>query len=221
MRSWKNKKGPGQRGPAQRRRNETALVLSGELTDAHVPALFRHLAQSAPGPVIVCSPGGSTFIYEIFFDLVRGTDILVPTLGAGQAISAGAVLVAAGRPRLSLSHTIYGLHEPAVYEMPEDPGAQQAEQYGLELAKKNFYSILQEVTGRRAGWWRRRLSGRSMLYFTAKEAKRFGLIDEILHQGAAADVVGQSLEIQAPMPANEELGKAHGDGSAGHVEDGK
>ncbi|MDL4776959.1 MULTISPECIES: ATP-dependent Clp protease proteolytic subunit [Thermomonosporaceae] len=126
------------------------------------------------------SPGGSFTAMMAILDTMQYIKPEVETTCVGQAASAAAILLAAGKPgtRAALANARILLHEPAV-------GTSRGQSSDLEIQAREILrlraemeSILAEATGRDPETVRRDLDRER--YFTAEEAREYGLIDEVL-----------------------------------------
>ncbi|WP_433461366.1 ATP-dependent Clp protease proteolytic subunit [Spirillospora sp. CA-128828] len=133
-----------------------------------------------PIALYINSPGGSLTSMLAICDTMRYVRPEVETTCVGQAGSAAAILLAAGSPgrRQALRGARILLHEPAIEVSrghTTDLAIQAAEVLRLRAQTE---AILAEATGRDPETVRRDLDRER--YFTADEAKDYGLIDAVL-----------------------------------------
>ena len=125
------------------------------------------------------SPGGSLDDTLAVYDTMQFLSSDVATYCIGRAYSGGAVLLCAGTPgkRHILPHAKVMIHQPygGVFGQTEDVRI-QAEQ--IIKAKKQLNEILSKHTGQPVENIERD-SDRDK-YFTAHEAKEYGLVDEVV-----------------------------------------
>lgn len=133
--------------------------------------------------MFINSPGGSVIAGLGIYDTMQYVSPDVSTICTGLAASMGAVLLTAGKKgkRSCLPHSRVMIHQPL--------GGMQGQVSDMEISyklikqmQKELYDILSEATGQpyetiekdsdRDNW------------FTAPEAKKYGLIDEVLERGA-------------------------------------
>ncbi|MEU8342817.1 ATP-dependent Clp protease proteolytic subunit [Spirillospora sp. NPDC048832] len=133
-----------------------------------------------PISLYINSPGGALTAMLAICDTMRYVRPEVETTCVGQAGSAAAVLLAAGSPgrRQALPGARILLHEPELevsrgYATDLDIQAREV----LRL-RAQTEAILAEATGREPTAVRRDLDRER--YFTAEEAKEYGLIDTVL-----------------------------------------
>jgi len=152
-----------------------------------VKFLFHH-PSIKPEPevydVVVCSEGGDEHAYTAFIDLFARVrdEMRLKTTAVGRVMSGAPLLVANGSPghRRSYASTMWGLHLPYLASMDEDSGAQDIEIHDIEKSKAMYCSRLEQVSKHTRRWWRKLLKGKSMVYFDAQQALRWGLIDTVI-----------------------------------------
>ncbi|MFI0356154.1 ATP-dependent Clp protease proteolytic subunit [Actinomadura sp. 9N407] len=134
-----------------------------------------------PISIYINSPGGSLTAMLAIHDTMQYIRPEIETTCVGQAASAAAILLAAGTKgrRAALAHSRILLHEPAV------EGAMRGQSSDMEIQAREILRlraqmerIVAEATGRDADEVRRDLDRER--YFTAEEAKEYGLIDDVL-----------------------------------------
>lgn len=130
--------------------------------------------------IYINSPGGSFTALTAIYDTMRFVKPDIQTVCLGQAASAAAVLLAAGTKgkRLALPNSRILIHQPAT----EGTGGQASD---LEIQAKEIMrirssmeSMLASDTGQSVEQISRDVERDK--YFTAEEAKEYGIIDEIL-----------------------------------------
>ncbi|MFG0275050.1 MAG: ATP-dependent Clp protease proteolytic subunit, partial [Phycisphaerales bacterium] len=130
------------------------------------------------------SPGGAVDDTLAIYDTMRFLSSDVATYCMGRAYSGGSVLLTAGAKgkRYILPHAKVMIHQPygGVYGQTEDIRI-QAEQ--IIKAKRELNSILSRHTGQPVENIERD-SDRDK-YFTAQEAKDYGLVDEVIEEPEA------------------------------------
>ena len=126
------------------------------------------------------SPGGSMTSMMAIYDTMQYIQPEIQTVCIGQAASAAAVLLAAGTPgkRMALPNARILLHQPATeggYGQSSDLEIQAREILRMRSAMEN---IVAKHTGRDEEQIRRDIERDK--FFTAEEAKEYGLVDEVL-----------------------------------------
>ena len=128
------------------------------------------------------SPGGAVDDTLAIYDTMRFLSSPVATYCIGRAYSGAAVLLTAGQKgkRFALPHAKVMIHQPygGIGGQAEDIRI-QAEQ--IIKAKSELIRIISEHTGQNVDRVRR--DSERDKYFTAMEAKEYGLVDEVLTQG--------------------------------------
>ena len=146
-------------------------------------AQLLHLESEDPDKDIalyINSPGGSVTAMLAICDTMRYVRPEIETTCVGQAGSAAAILLAAGSPgrRQALPRARILLHEPAI-EVARGHATDLAIQAQEVLRlREQTEAILAEATGRDPATVRHDLDRDR--FFTAAEAKEYGLIDEVL-----------------------------------------
>ena len=125
------------------------------------------------------SPGGSVHAGLGIYDTMQYVGPDVATICTGLAASMGAILLTAGtaKKRTALPHSRIMIHQPmgGIGGQASDIQISAKE---IQKLKKELYSILSEHTGKTSDQiWKD--SDRDY-WMTAEEAKKYGLIDEVL-----------------------------------------
>jgi len=148
-----------------------------------------HESSDSDIQLYINSPGGSNTALTAIYDTMRFVRADVSTVCMGQAASAAAVLLAAGTPgkRMALEHARVMLHQPST----EGQGVAA----DLEIQAEEVLRIRSQVEGilaRHTGQTLERLRADTDRdrYFTAEEAKGYGLIDGIV-----------TIREETPVPA--------------------
>jgi len=126
------------------------------------------------------SPGGSFTAMTAIYDTMQYIKPQIQTVCLGQAASAAAVLLSAGTPgkRMALRNSRIQIHQPATgggYGQSSDLEIQAREIMRVRAALE---SILAKHSGKDKDQVRRDIERDR--FFTAEEAKDYGLIDEVL-----------------------------------------
>ena len=138
------------------------------------------------------SPGGSMTSMMAIYDTMQYIQPEIQTFCLGQAASAAAVLLAAGTPgkRMTLPNSRILIHQPAVesgYGQSSDLEIQARE---ILRMRQNMEEILARHTGQPEEIVRRDTERDK--FFTAAEAKEYGLVDEVLTMLKRKSEVGSS-----------------------------
>ncbi len=126
------------------------------------------------------SPGGSMTSMMAIYDTMQYIQPEIQTFCLGQAASAAAVLLAAGTKgkRMALPNSRILIHQPAVesgYGQSSDLEIQAREILRMRSAMEH---VIAHHTGRDEDQVRRDVERDK--FFTAEEAKEYGLVDEVL-----------------------------------------
>src|ERR1700726_287247 len=125
------------------------------------------------------SPGGSFTLLMAIYDTMQYVRADIQTFCLGQAASAAAVLLAAGTPgkRMALPNARILIHQPAIesgYGQSSDLEIQAREILRMRTAMER---VLAQHTGKDEDQVRRDVERDK--FFTAEEAKEYGLVDEV------------------------------------------
>ncbi len=161
------------------------ILLNGEIDGALAASIcsqlifLESLSEEEPICLYIHSPGGSVTAGLAIFDTMRFISCPVATVAMGMAASMGAFLLSSGTPgmRLSLPHTEIMIHQVL--------GGCQGQATDIEIRarrmlqmKEMLNSIMAENTGRS---YEEILSKTERdTYLKPEEARKLGLIDEIL-----------------------------------------
>jgi ATP-dependent Clp protease, protease subunit len=126
------------------------------------------------------SPGGSMTSMMAIYDTMQYIQPDIQTFCLGQAASAAAVLLAAGTKgkRMALPNSRILIHQPAVesgYGQSSDLEIQAREILRMRTAMER---VIAQHTGKDEDQVRRDVERDK--FFTAEEAKEYGLVDEVL-----------------------------------------
>ncbi|MGD0374610.1 MAG: ATP-dependent Clp protease proteolytic subunit [Streptosporangiaceae bacterium] len=138
------------------------------------------------------SPGGSMTSMMAIYDTMQYIQPEIQTFCLGQAASAAAVLLAAGTKgkRMALPNSRILIHQPAVesgYGQSSDLEIQAREILRMRTAMER---VIAHHTGRSEDQVRRDVERDK--FFTAEEAKDYGLVDEVLTTLKRRTEVGSS-----------------------------
>jgi ATP-dependent Clp protease, protease subunit len=129
----------------------------------------------------VNSPGGSVDDTLAMYDTMKFLTCDVQTFCIGQAMSGGAVILAAGTKgkRYALPHAKVMIHQPfgGIWGQTEDIAIQAQE---ILKTKKTLSELLSKLTGQPPE--RIAEDQERDKYFDAHEAKAYGLVDEVLEE---------------------------------------
>ncbi len=138
------------------------------------------------------SPGGSMTSMMAIYDTMQYIQPEIQTFCLGQAASAAAVLLAAGTKgkRMALPNSRILIHQPAVesgYGQSSDLEIQAREILRMRTAMER---VIAAHTGKDEDQVRRDVERDK--FFTAEEAKQYGLVDEVLTTIKRRTEVGSS-----------------------------
>jgi len=131
--------------------------------------------------MFINSPGGVVYAGMAILDTMQYIKLDVSTISVGMSMSFGTILLAAGTKgkRFALPNSIIHLHQPL--------GGAEGQASDIEITareilriKADLYKKLSSYTGRTVAEIEK--DADRDRYFTAEEAKKYGLIDKILNK---------------------------------------
>jgi ATP-dependent Clp protease protease subunit len=130
-----------------------------------------------PITIVINSAGGCMFEMFGIIDYIRSLKVKVNVIVRGQAMSAGAMILAtATGSRICSKHTTIMLHEASIGQYGKSSDIQaSAKQY--KKMEDDCLRLLAESTKKDEAWWRE--NTRKDLFLSAEEALELGLIDLI------------------------------------------
>ena len=144
-----------------------------------IQAQLLYLDSSDPGKdisIYINSPGGSVYAGYGIYDTMQFISSDVSTICTGMAASMASVLLVAGK-RFGLKHSRVMIHQPL--------GGVQGQASDIEITareilkvKKELYTIISDHSGRPYEEIER--DGDRDFWMTAEEAKKYGMIDDVL-----------------------------------------
>ncbi len=162
------------------------IIFLGGVIEGHMANLIiaQLLFLEAEDPkkdvsIYVNSPGGSVTASLAMLDTMNHIKPDVSTIGVGLAASGGALILAAGKKgkRFALPNTEVMIHQPA--------GGVEGQASDIEITAKNILAtkdrlnkILAKATGQPLAKIEK--DADRDFFMTAEEAKRYGVIDEVL-----------------------------------------
>ncbi|NMO88917.1 ClpP family protease [Actinomycetospora sp. TBRC 11914] len=162
------------------------IVYLGTAIDAGVAnaliAQLLHLEADAPEQEIsmyVNCEGGDTAAMLAVYDTMQYVRAPIATTCVGQAVAAGAVLLAAGAPgrRSALPHTRVVLHQPAAQGRGAIPDLILAADEVVRV-RAEMEAILARHTGRDTATLRHDTD--RDLVLTAEAARDYGIVDQVI-----------------------------------------
>lgn len=163
---------------------ERIIILTGEIDDAmssSICAQLLYLASTGDETIqmYINSPGGSVSAGLAIYDIMNYIACEVSTICMGTCASMAAVLLCAGSKgkRCALSSSEVMIHQPL--------GGMQGQAKDMEIAaqhmsqvKERIYRILSKQTGKRIDTIIKDCDRDN--YMDAQEAKKYGMIDDII-----------------------------------------
>lgn len=174
---------------------KSILTLFGRIKPESFSRLASHMMSSwvgtpsgrEPNPyLLINSRGGSMEASIALHELIKQMPIPVTTVGIGFVDSAATTVFLAGTRRLATSHTRFSFHA-GNYSINDAPFADLRMNFDSNLKQfRNLVGIVATATGISVRTAERWLKDGHVC--TATEAKKFGIIHEIVSEPLLADV---------------------------------
>lgn len=159
------------------------IMLSGEITDDKanlIVAQLLFLESENPNKDIflyINSPGGSVSAGMAIYDTMNYIKPNVNTICLGIAASMGAVLLSSGAERIALPNSEVMIHQPL--------GGFKGQATDIDIHATHILRIkdkLNKILAKNTGQKLKTIKNDTERdnYFTAEEAKKYGLIDKII-----------------------------------------
>ena len=167
--------------------NDRIIILSEEVNDANaalIVAQLLYLEAQDPDKDIqfyINSPGGAVTAGMAIYDTMQYIKADVSTICIGMAASMAAFLLSAGAKgkRMELPNAEIMIHQPAAGTQGKVTDMAIDVERFLRI-KKHMNQILADNTGRTVEEIQRDTERDH--WFTADEAKEYGLVDQVIHQ---------------------------------------
>ena len=167
--------------------NDRIIILSEEVNDANaalIVAQLLYLEAQDPDKDIqfyINSPGGAVTAGMAIYDTMQYIKADVSTICIGMAASMAAFLLSAGAKgkRMALPNAEIMIHQPAAGTQGKVTDMAIDVERFLRI-KKHMNQILADNTGRTVEEIKRDTERDH--WFTADEAKEYGLVDQVIHQ---------------------------------------
>ncbi|MBC7189091.1 ATP-dependent Clp protease proteolytic subunit [Candidatus Aerophobetes bacterium] len=188
-------------------RGEDWVSISGEITPEKAEEVITSLITLDSKPVTspigirISSSGGSLMSVMAICDTIKALRRPVVTVGLGETLSGGAIILSSGDRRFLGEHTMVMLHQPTVVIQNWSFSVEELQQLSFTLDKieDQMYSLLAKNTGKTVEQLKELLKEEK--WFTAKEAIEFGIADELLGEGGFGEQVEKeppSSEVENP-----------------------
>ena len=167
--------------------NDRIIILSEEVNDANaslVVAQLLYLEAQDPDKEIqfyINSPGGAVTAGMAIYDTMQYIKAEVSTICIGMAASMGAFLLSSGAKgkRIALPNAEIMIHQPAAGTQGKVTDMEIDVESFLKI-KDRLNRILAENTGKTVEEIKRDTERDH--WFTAEEAKAYGLVDQVIYQ---------------------------------------
>lgn len=164
-----------------------------------IVAQLLYLAREDPSKPIrmyINSPGGQVYAGMAIYDTMQQVECPVSTVAVGFTASFGTVLLTAGRKgmRYALPNATIHMHQPLGGAQGQASDIAIQAQEILRL-RANLNQILGYHTGQPISQIERDTD--RDIFFTAQQAKEYGLVDEVLHDPIAKAIADKNGSAEA------------------------
>jgi ATP-dependent Clp protease protease subunit len=135
-------------------------------------------ASTDPVEIYIGTPGGSVYNMFGLYDMIRSCPCHVKTIGVGQVMSAGPLILTAGDERLAYRNAWFMIHEDT-WDLEGKLSDHRTEMKHGEQLLMRWADLMEQRTKTPAKKWKK-LAGPPDFYFDAPEAVELGIIDKIL-----------------------------------------
>jgi ATP-dependent Clp protease protease subunit len=166
---------------------ERIIILSGEI-DTHICELVKanllyleSLDDKEDIQIYINSPGGSVYDGLGLLDFMEYIKPDISTINTGLAASMGAIILCSGTKgkRKSMKRSRIMIHQPLSFgSWMQQASDMEIEAKEINFLKKELYEIISNNTGQT--YDRVQKDGDRDYWMSAHEAKKYGMIDEIL-----------------------------------------
>jgi len=168
--------------------NTHIIHLSGEINFTSVRETMRAISEANEdnnvGDIILTVTTMGGFLYPAFalYDYIRASQKPIDVIAIGCCMSAGVMILQAGRKRLCYPHTLFMIH-PSQYSLPDEKGYHEV-LFMIDQYKKDHDTFIQ-LTINRSGITQQDFDSyvNPVKYLNPDEALKFGpygLIDEVV-----------------------------------------
>ena len=149
---------------------ETANLIKAQM-------LYLDTVSNDPIKIYIDSPGGDVYTGLGIIDVMEFVRSPIETVNIGLAASMAAVILSCGDKRKSLKNSRTMIHQPigGIYGQADDITITATE---IERIRKKLYKILSKKT--KKGLKKIKEDASRDYWMSAKEAKKYGIIDEII-----------------------------------------
>lgn len=150
------------------------MIYSGPINDKFLERLINTKDEAK---LVLNSGGGCIGVMRAAMDFMSAAEWV--TVATGMCMSAAVLIVAAGAERYATPRTRFMVHNGS-FELGT-LGSQETQVEGVEavLVQAEYWAELAKLSKKTAKWWKEQCST-GPFYFSAKQAKAYGVIDRVL-----------------------------------------
>jgi len=161
---------------------DDADASAGENPIEFVIRALLHLGQSPNRPIELWlnTPGGDCYemwaVYDVMKSAIKSPII---TVGFGSVCSAGGPILVSGDHRFATAHCMFMTHEMTSETGGLPRRAARARAKAEDRIHDRTLELLGEYTSHNAAWWKKLDEEKPEIWYSAKQMKQHGIIDEI------------------------------------------
>ncbi len=164
---------------------------AGENPTEYVVRALMHLGQNPSRPIELWlnTPGGDCYEMWAIHDIIKSAiKSPVITVGFGAVCSAGGPILVCGDHRFATEHCMFMTHEMISETGGIPRRAARARARAEDKVHERTLELLGEYTAHNAEWWKNLDETKPEQWYTAKQMKQHGIIDEIYSAEAIKDL---------------------------------
>jgi len=142
---------------------------------------FNEMVSSPePFTIQINTTGGDVYTMFAIYDLIRGCENIITTIGIGSVQSAGPLLLAAGNIRKAYSNTSFLVHEGMAIWDEGNVRDVKIEAEHHDALDQFWFDEMSNCTAETARFWKNLTVNKPDTYFYVDKAWEWGIIDEII-----------------------------------------
>lgn len=153
-----------------------------EFSVSYVAAKLDTIQKLSPEPekpitLQINTFGGDAYGMLGIVDLIKNSEVDINTVCYGQVMSAGAIVLIAGKHRVMSKNSVMMIHDLSTANSGNYKDIKNSVKH-LDYIQNLVYNFLAENSNKTFEWWEDKLQ--RDFYLTPSEAEELGLIDEII-----------------------------------------
>lgn len=162
------------------------IILSGEIDEDVATGICSQLSElntDSQEPIVIYlnTPGGSIVDALAIYDMMKVIDSPIACIVNGGCMSAGLIILSAADLRLSTPMSLFFYHQPVMY--PRELASTETVDSTIRMYKwsqKKMDTIIRKRASISNKKWLRDFKDKTSMYFSAEEAIKYGILDDII-----------------------------------------